>query len=168
MKELDFRKIVERLRTDGSVCGRYRGVVLSASTKSALMQAVSTSQGVEFITSRLSDDIHMDYASVAKELSAHINGERVFECDGYTTEIYIGYAGDVLSRTSLLALWGCHAHLTVPDNRAVTVFCDAASHLDIECGRNARVGCVYYGETPSGTGYGNIHYVKGEQYGYDR
>lgn len=156
-----FREIIERLRTDGSVCGRYREVVLSASTKSALMQAVSTSQGVEFLTSRLSDDIHMDYASVAKELSSHINGERVFGCDGYTTEIYIGYAGDVLSRTSLLVLWGCNVHLAVPDSRAVTVFCDAATRLDIECGRGASVACVYYGTLPEASGYGNVKFVKG-------
>lgn len=130
------------------VCRKYRGLLSSASSKSAIAEIISDSNGVEFLTQRISTDISMDYAEVASTLKAHTNGRRVFEHDGYTSEIYCGYKGNVEARSTLLAVWGSRLDIHVPAHHMVEIDCDSHSSCTITADEGARVVCVYWGEKP--------------------
>lgn len=164
MKE-NLKQIVERLRSDGSVCGEFSSSLDEATTRSAIMEMASSAQGVEFLTERFSKDIEPDYEAIADDLAAHINGNRTFRHGtgtGYTSEVYIGGTWDVEACSSVLTFWGASAHVTVPEYRYVTIFCDREAQIDIETGRGSHVVCVHYCGMPESSGLGKVRYIKGE------
>lgn len=163
MDALDFKSAVVRLNGDAGVCDSYRTMLSEARTRSGIMELAATAEGMFYMTGRLSHGLPLDYNSVARSVSSHINGRRMFtfgDGETYTSEIYIGYSGCLEGRTSALALWGCLATLKVGHHRYMQVLCDANTRLVMECGECSEVVCVYYGEKPSVKGTGNVKFIK--------
>lgn len=145
---MTFQEIRQFLLSGGNICQKYRDLVLSASSKSALAEIISDANGIEFLTSRISTDISMDYAEVASTLRAHVNGRRVFEHGGYTSEIYCGYKGKVTARSTILAVWGSDVTIRVPALKRVEINCDSHSTCRIFLEKGASAACVYWGKKP--------------------
>lgn len=145
---MTFREILQHISSDESVCQKYRGRILSASSKVALAEILSDSNGVEFMTSRISTDISMNYTEVASTLRAHVNGRRVFEHDGYTSEIYCGYKGKATARSTIMAVWGSDITIRVPALKRIEIHCDSHSTCRIFLEKGASAACVYWGKKP--------------------
>ena len=146
---MTFSEIKQHLLSGDSVCQRYRGLAASASSKSALAEIISDSNGVEFLTQRISTDVEMDYADVARVLGSHVNGKRVFQHDGYTSEIYCGYSGEIEARSTLLAVWGSDVDIYVPAGTMLEIDCDSRSSCTIFLEEGAFASCVHWGAKPA-------------------
>lgn len=148
---MTFYEIRQHLLSGDSVCRRYRSLLSSASSKDAIASIISDSNGVEFMTARISTDISMDYDEVASTLKAHVNGRRVFQHDGYTSEIYCAYKGHIDTRSTILAVWGSQVDIHIPAHHAVEINCDSHSSCTITADEGTRVTCVYWGQKPAVT-----------------
>lgn len=153
------------LLKDKAVCRKYGTMLANARGRSEVMSIASCGDGMQFMTERMSHDMSMDYEKLSIELSPHVNGNRIFthgnnDDDSYTSEMYIGYTGEVTSRTTLLALWGCDITVNIPEYRYVRLFCDRNTRIRLSCDKNAHAVCVYYGEIPDISGEGYVKLIK--------
>jgi len=112
MNELEQFRENARMR---DLCAEYSEKWDACQSNKQLFDFCMDSNGMPYLCRSIIEKWGLTPEYIASRFKAFINGRYVSEQNGYDTEVYCLYNGEMIARTTLLAIIGCNITITVPE-----------------------------------------------------
>lgn len=164
-----FNDWVKEIMGSGNLCEGYSERLERAASNKQIMDIVLTSNGCSYLMETDSKGITLPYDVICSRFKYYINGRYKAEFandkgNGYSTEMYCCFNGNVLAETTLLCLLGCDVTLTIKENDFVKVYCDKNTKLILDVPESSRIIIEYWGsfdfDYKDGVINNNVEFVK--------
>lgn len=116
------------------LCGVYKDKWDEAKSRHDLFKLSMDANGVEFMADGFAFGWGLTKEFVLREFGVCINGRSFCEYDGYDSEMFVGFSGDITLRTTITLVVGC-------DNLDIHVRDFNVNKLYVCGGSNIRVIC---------------------------
>lgn len=115
------------------LCDRYKTEWNEAKDKKDLVDMALDANGVEFMAKSVAEGWGLSKDYILDNFGDYVNGSYVRDKGGYTSEIYVGYGGDILQRATLNLLVGCDTSVLVPEGSMCKIYVCGMSDVRIKC-----------------------------------
>ena len=132
------------------LCGKYKAEWDEAKGKKDLVDMALDANGVEFMAKSVAEGWGLSKDYILDNFGDYVNGKYVRDKDGYTSEIYVGYGGDILQRATLNLFVRCNTSILVPEGSVCKIYVCGVSNVRINCAGKCYV--YVYG------GYNDVKY----------
>lgn len=92
--------------------------------------------GADFLCASVAKDWGLSKKFMLQNFKGLINGEYIAKCgkdNGYTSEIYVGYKGDITVRTTIIIVLYSDVTIHVHKNHVCRIFAAGNTKIDVEC-----------------------------------
>lgn len=137
---LDFKRVAVSL----GLCGEYKKKWDGSVSPRELMDIALDANGVEFMADSFSFGWGMSKEYVIDRFADYINGGYVRNKDGYTSEMYVGYKGDIHIRSTITLIAWCDTNIIVPPHFVGRVYVCGNSNVSVT--GDGRIDVYSYGD----------------------
>lgn len=155
-----------RLKNDSlrlGLCEKYKELWDKSENKDDLIEIATDVNGAEFLAMSHADGWGLTPEYIQREFGDYINGKWRREKDGYTSELYVRYDGDIEQKSTLITLLDCTSTVYVPKYSGGYIYVSGESTVTIR--NDSLTNVTVYGDKavvthhPWSTGEYNVTYV---------
>lgn len=135
------------MERSGHVCPEYMRRLSAAERREEIFRILCDVNGGAWLMEMHARGVSLPVNDFREEFKSFINGGYTMEYpQGYTSELYCGYEGDVIAHTTLIYAFLSALDVDVPANTYPTLILSAGSTADIVLHPTARLNIELYGD----------------------
>lgn len=154
---------LKRGALENGLCGEYTAKWDKAQSKRDLADIGLDINGMRFVSATSAKNTWgLSPKYITENFSDFINGKYIRKKDGYTSEVYVQYHGDITVRSTAIMIIQCDCEVFIPRNHIAEIYVTCESHIQI----HAEGICTVFKFDEStikynGTGSVHIHSLQG-------
>lgn len=138
---MDYKEYINLIISNGLLCEEYQKKLSASHSKKKIFELISDSNGVSYFQELGAKGYDVPYELIVEFFKSYINGrykpafysetEEGYSGE-YTSAVYCGYDGEILTDTTQLSILNCHCKITVPEGQYASVYIDGNSSVDMD------------------------------------
>ena len=122
---------IEAFRGD-NICDKYKPKWERCSNKKQLIDLSLCSSGTDYLCDAINKGWGISPSEIVLRFSSFINGKYISVQKGYDSEMYCGFNGNVIARTTVLCIIDSEIEVAIPKNDMVQIFVVGNSKVRIK------------------------------------
>lgn len=124
----NLKKTANRL----GLCTQYADKWNNAMDKRSLVDIGIDAKGADFLCDSCSNGWGLTIEYLKREFAEYINGNYQRKEDGYTSELYVDYTGNIEQRSTLTLLIGCKCNIHIGKDSVCEIYLSGGSDIRIK------------------------------------
>lgn len=126
---IDLKQFRQNATNDG-LCSEYATKWDGCGSKKQLIDLAFGVKGVDYICDAIAKGWGISPSYICDNFSRYINGQYTYN-DGYQSQMYCNYQGDILCQVELLALINCDVTIEVPEYHICQIYVTGNSRINL-------------------------------------
>lgn len=126
---IDLKQFRQNATNDG-LCSEYATKWDGCGSKKQLIDLAFGVKGVDYICDAIAKGWGISPSYICDNFSRYINGQYTYD-DGYRSQMYCNYQGDILCQVELLALINCDVTIELPENHICQIYVTGNSKINL-------------------------------------
>lgn len=140
---ITLKQFRENARNE-NLCEEYTQIWDSCKSKKQTMDMCLGVKGMDYVCDAYAKGWGMDKEAFTTEFKNFINGKFVYDAEGYSSEMYCGFNGNVEIKTNCLMILDSDVVFTVQNGFSYQIFASGRCNLTFK--GNAKIYLFTYGE----------------------
>lgn len=138
------------------LCGEYGELWNAAEDKEQLMLMALSANGLQFLAESFANTWGLTTEYAVKTFGQYMNGQYLCKQNGYTTEMYCSFEGEITARATATLVVASNATIKTPRGRAVQIHLSGKNNVVIDCDGSCRLYVYGNDNTVKMTGRGRV------------